>query len=96
MIVAILAVDGLLFVLYRVYRYFQPPPPLPGDYKALETRVALLDSRLKSYHDDLHDDLRWKIKLQEEAVKSLHQDVKSTRQAIDAVIAKMGQLWPPR
>lgn len=89
MIVTILVVDGLLVAFYRVYRYFQPPPPPPGDYKALETRVALMESRLKSYHQDLHDDLRFRLRLQEETSKSLAERIQTTRQAIDMVIEKM-------
>jgi hypothetical protein len=92
-ILAVLLVDGVLFALYRAYRYFVPTRPPAGDYTALETRVALLESRLKSYHADLHEDLRWRIITIEKTQNRMNEEVQATRQAIDLVIEKMK---PPR
>jgi hypothetical protein len=72
---------------------FPKKPPVPGDWKEIETRVALLESRLKTYHADLHDDLRWRILAVEKTQNRLNDDIQATRKALDMVIGKMK---PPR
>jgi len=48
-----------------------------AEIERLKAQVAGLEARLKSYHDDLHEDLRWRIHSLEQAQRRvyLHADL---------------------